>query len=54
MVILTFEGIDPLSGYEQFMRNLPPEFSAAAMEYHGLDYNALPPPSPELVYDSRQ
>ena len=54
IVVLTFEGIDPVAGYEQVMRNLPPEFAATAMECHGLDENALPPPLPELVYDSRQ
>lgn len=54
IVVLTFEGVEPVAGYEQVMRNLPPEFAAAAMECHGLDENALPPPLPELVYDSRQ
>ena len=52
LVILTFEGADPVAGWGKIMANLPPEFATAAMELHGLDVNAPPPPLPELIYDS--
>ena len=53
LVILTFEGENPLAGWEKIMASLPPESATVAMELHGLDLNAAPPPLPKLVYDSR-
>ena len=53
LVILTFEGENPVAGWEKIMASLPPEFATAAMELHGLDVNAPPPPFPKLVYDSK-
>ena len=53
LVILTFEGENPLAGWEKIMANLPPDFAIAAMELHGLDVNAPSPPLPKLVYDSK-
>ena len=52
-MILTFEGENPVAGWEKIMANSPPEFATAAMELHGLDVNAPPPPRPKLVYDSK-
>ena len=52
-VILTFEGDDPAAGFAKMMADLPPEFAAGAMEVHGLDMSAPPPPMPTLIYDSR-
>jgi len=54
IVILTFEGINPEAGYSQIIRNAPPEFAEAVLEIHGLDVNATQPPSPKLVYNSRE
>ena len=51
-VILTFEGDDPAAGFAKMMAYLPPEFAAGAMEVHGLDMAAPPPPMPTLIYDS--
>ncbi|MDG0984814.1 MAG: hypothetical protein P8N80_05040 [Planktomarina sp.] len=53
-VILTFEGDDPAAGFAKMMADLPPEFAAGAMEVHGLDMSAPPPPMPTLIYDSRR
>ena len=54
MVILTFEGIDPVAGYSQVIQNSPPEFAKASLEIYGLDVNASPPPLPKLVYNSHE
>ena len=54
MVILTFEGIDPVAGYSQVMQNLPLDFAEVGMEVHGLDVNAPQPPMPKLVYNSHE
>ena len=54
IAILTFEGINPEAGYSQIIRNASPEFAEAVMEIHGLDVNAMQPPSPKLVYNSRE
>ena len=53
LVIFTFEGENPVTGWKKTMANLPPESAIAAMELHGLDVNAPPPPLPKLVYDSK-
>ena len=53
-MVLTFEGINPEAGYSQIIRNSPPEFAEAVMEIHGLDVNGMQPPSPKLVYNSRE
>ena len=53
-VILTFEGDDPAADLAKMMAYLPPEFAAGAMEVHGLDMAAPPPPMPTLIYDSRR
>ena len=37
IVILTFEGVDPVAGYLKVVQSLPPEFTEAAMDLHGLD-----------------
>ena len=54
MVILTFEGINPVGGYSQVIQNSPVDFAEAAMEIHGLDVNAPLPPLPKLVYNSHE
>ena len=54
IAILTFEGINSEAGYSQIIRNAPPEFAAAVLEIHGLDVNVTQPPSPKLVYNSRE
>tara|TARA_B100001173_G_scaffold22598_2_gene17972 strand:- start:445 stop:714 length:270 start_codon:yes stop_codon:yes gene_type:complete len=54
IVILTFEGVDPVAGYLQVVQSLPPEFAEAAMDLHGIDITATRSPLPKLVYNSRQ
>ena len=49
-IILTFEGDDPDASFAKIMQNMPAVF---AQDVHGLDVNALPPPMPKLVFDSR-
>ena len=48
-VILTFAGDDPAAGFAKMMADLPPELAAGAMEVHGLDMAAPPPPMPTLI-----
>ena len=43
MVILTFEGKDPITGYSQIIQKMPSEFAELVMEVHGLDVNAPQP-----------
>ena len=52
-VILTFEGENPAESLGKIMASAPEEFAAFALEVHGLDMKAPPPPLPQLVYDSR-
>ena len=52
-VILTFEGENPAEGLGKIMASAPEEFAAFALDVHGLDMKAPPPPLPQLVYDSR-
>ena len=52
-VILTFEGENPAEGLGKIMASAPEEFAAFALDVHGLDMKAPPPPLPRLVYDSR-
>ena len=52
-VILTFEGENPVDGLGKIMASAPEEFAAFALDVHGLDMKAPPPPLPQLVYDSR-
>jgi hypothetical protein len=33
---------------------MPSEFAEFAMDVHGLDITAPPPPLPELIFDSRE
>jgi len=47
-------GDDPAAGFAKMMADLPPELAADAMEVHGLDMAAPPPPMPTLIYDSRR
>ena len=54
IVILTFEGIEPVTSYLQVMQNLPPGFAQAAMDLHGLDVSTSEPALAKLVYNSRQ
>tara|TARA_Y100001933_G_C18875931_1_gene511931 strand:- start:266 stop:430 length:165 start_codon:yes stop_codon:yes gene_type:complete len=54
MVILTFEGRDPVTGYYQVMQKLPSHFAELVREVHGLDVNAPQPPMPELIYNSHE
>ena len=54
MLILTFEGRDPVLGYSQVMQKLPSDFTELVMEVHGLDVKAQQPPMPELVYNSHE
>jgi hypothetical protein len=37
LVILTFEGDDPVAGWGSIMANLPPDFATAAMELHCME-----------------
>lgn len=53
-VILTFEGDDPENGFAKIMSNMPGDFAEFALDVHGLDVNAPPPPLPKLVYDSKE
>ena len=52
-VILTFEGENPAESLGKIMASAPEEFAAFALDVHGLDMKAPPPPLPQLVYDSR-
>ena len=52
-VILTFEGENPAESLEKIMASAPEEFTAFALDGHGLDMKGPPPPLPQLVYDSR-
>ncbi len=36
------------------MSNMPGDFAEFALDVHGLDVNAPPPPLPKLVYDSKE
>jgi hypothetical protein len=42
-------GDDPAAGFAKMMADLPPELAAGAMEVHGLDMAAPPPPMPTLI-----
>ena len=52
-VILTFEGDDPEASFAKIMQNMPIDFAEFAMDVHGLDVNAPPPPMPKLVFDTK-
>ena len=52
-VILTYDGDDPIAGFGQIMQTMDEDFAAFALDVHGLDASAPPPPMPRLVYDSR-
>ena len=52
-VILTFEGDDPEASFTKIMQNMPTDFAEFAMDVHGLDVNAPPPPMPKLVLDTK-
>jgi hypothetical protein len=52
-MILTLEGDSPQEGWAKLMESLPDGFAEFAMEVHGMDVNAPPPPMPTLVYDSK-
>ena len=52
-VILTYDGDDPIAGFGQIMQSMDEDFAAFALDVHGLDASAPPPPMPRLVYDSR-
>ena len=52
-VILTYDGDDPIAGFGQIMQTMDDDFAAFALDVHGLDASAPPPPMPWLVYDSR-
>ena len=45
-VILTFEGDDPEASFAKIMQSMPKDFAEFAMDVHGLDVNAPPPPMP--------
>ena len=46
IVILTFEGVEPVAGYSKVVQSLPPDFAEAAMDLHGLDINVPRSPLP--------
>ena len=50
---LTYDGDDPIAGFGQIMQTMDDDFAAFALDVHGLDASAPPPPMPRLVYDSR-
>ncbi len=52
-VILTFEGDDPEASFAKIMQSMPKDFAQFAMDVHGLDVNAPPPPMPKLVLDTK-
>ncbi len=52
-VILTYEGDDPIASFGKIMETMDEDFAAFALDVHGLDASAPPPPMPTLVYDSR-
>ena len=52
-VILTYEGDDPVASFGKIMATMDEDFAAFALDVHGLDASAPPPPMPTLVYDSR-
>ena len=52
-VILTFEGDYPEASFAKIMQNMPTDFAEFAMDVHGLDVNAPPPPMPKLVLDTK-
>ena len=52
-VILTFEGDDPEASFAKIMQTMPKDFAEFAMDVHGLDVNAPPPPMPKLVFDTK-
>ena len=52
-VILTFEGDDPEASFAKIMQSMPKDFAEFAMDVHGLDVNAPPPPMPKLVLDTK-
>ena len=52
-VILTFEVEYPAESLGKIMSSAPEEFAAFALDVHGLDMKAPPPPLPQLVYDRR-
>ena len=49
----TFEGDDPEASFAKIMQNMPKDFAEFAMDVHGLDVNAPPPPMPKLVLDTK-
>ena len=52
-MILTLEGENPEEGWSKIISELPEDFAEFAMDVHGMDVNAPPPPMPTLVYDSK-
>ena len=53
MGIPTFEGDDPEASFGKLMQSMPTDFAEFAMDVHGLDVNAPPPPMPKLVLDTK-
>ena len=52
-VILTYEGDDPIASFGKIMQSMDADFAEFALDVHGLDASAPPPPMPTVVYDSR-
>lgn len=53
-IIITLEGANPAESWAKITSNMPSEFAEFAMDVHGLDITAPPPPLPELIFDSRE
>ena len=52
-LIITLEGDNPVESWAKITSSMPPDFAEFALDVHGLDVNAPPPPLPELIFDSR-
>ena len=52
LLIITYEGNDPVASFAKIMESFPADFGDFVKDIHGIDVAEPPPPLPRLVYDS--